>query len=82
VHQKEKPHDAISKNADLGDDHYRVDCVRNQQLGACIGHPLGRSSFRYEIASFNDRRIPAWIFAFIPFAPDTDVAAKAAHIDA
>jgi hypothetical protein len=80
--QKEKPHDAISKNADLGDDHYRVDCVRNQQLGPCIGQPLGRSSPGYEIASFSHCRIPDWVFAVIPCAPNTYMAHEAAHIDA
>jgi hypothetical protein len=80
--QKEKPHDAISKNADLGNDHYRVDCVRDQQLGRCVRPPLGRSSLGYEIASFGYCRIPAWVFAAIPCAPHTNMAHETAHIDA
>jgi hypothetical protein len=79
---KEKAHDAISKNADLGDDHCRVDCVRNQQLGPCVGPPLGRASLGYQIASFGYCRIPAWVFAAVPFAPYTSVAHETAHIDA
>jgi hypothetical protein len=82
VHQKEKPHDAISKNADLGHDHYRFDCVRDQQLGPCVRQPLGWPSLGHQIVCFGYCGISAWFSAFIPFAPNTNMALKAPHIDA
>jgi hypothetical protein len=82
MRQKETPHDAISKNADLGNDHYRVDCVRDQQLGPCVCPPLGRTSLGYQIASFGYCLVPAWVFAAVPFAPYASVAHETAHIDA
>jgi hypothetical protein len=82
MRQKETPHDAISKNADLGNDHHRVDCVRDQQLGPCVGPPLGRSSLGYQIVGFGHCRIPAWVFAAVSFAPYASVAHETAHIDA
>jgi len=82
VLEKEKPHDAISKNADLGNDHCRFDRVRHQKLGPCIGQPLGWASTRHQIARTGYGCIPSRIFAVVPFAPNPSVAPEAAHIDA
>jgi hypothetical protein len=66
----------------LGNDHYRAYRVRNQQLGASFGQPMGWPSPGHQIAGFGHCSVSAWFFTVVFPAPYAGVAPEKAHNDA